>query len=359
MVTLIRAKDPEGNKAEILCPSSFSLKIWLNTSSITDTIDFILPILQENFDFTIQKTQPPLYTQNKKYMEKKLDEAIVFNVQQIDGEISLNDSITAYFSHLRKEESSPSPWLFHDLNYGSNIEIVHFVHESHTQLEIFQKFLKQATQIISQVLQSAKVYRVNLKRTGMRCFAPVCPLVSDDIHIVLTTHAEVEQNYENPEVFWQAGWSSVDEFGDQILLARGLDLVGEIEFKRQIYPHQWDLARAAKPGLCKYYTPNPRPEELFLLREAPEILNQVGYSDEHQFIEYACVPSEHHISPYEIYLLRQLVKKGQLEDGSPLKQVRVSFPNRTWAEQEKRPLLDNGIDVLYLDKMGNDCYLKD
>jgi hypothetical protein len=51
----------------------------------------------------------------------------------------------------------------------------------------------------------------------------------------------------------------------------------------------------------------------------------------------------------EIDELRKLARRPQLRDGQPLDAVNVIWPERWMALSERRPLLDVGAKVLYLD----------
>lgn len=115
------------------------------------------------------------------------------------------------------------------------------------------------------------------------------------------------------------------------------------------------MARAAKAGLVKYYNPEiqPEEEELFFAGEAR--LSLVGFLQQEQMVEFTCcVESEEHIQGWEIYELYQWIQEGALLDGTEIKGIRVVFPDQQMAEQEKRPLLDIGTKVIYLNYLSED-----
>jgi hypothetical protein len=65
-------------------------------------------------------------------------------------------------------------------------------------------------------------------------------------------------------------------------------------------------------------------------------------------VEFSCsVEPDEHIRGYEIYYLRELVRRKQSRDGTPITSVRVVFYEQEMAEREKRPLLDVGVHVYY------------
>lgn len=67
-----------------------------------------------------------------------------------------------------------------------------------------------------------------------------------------------------------------------------------------------------------------------------------------------CVESDEHIQGWEIYELRQWIIEGTLQDATEIKGIRVVFPDQQMAEQEKRPLLDIGAKVIYLNSLSED-----
>ena len=183
---------------------------------------------------------------------------------------------------------------------------------------------------------------------GAKCL-PKVPLVSDRSHVVLTTEAQVQTAYDQPEVFWDAGWSSIEQAGEARLLLRATNITSSVDFLRAVLPHQWALARAAKPKQTRYYLPNPLPAEETILNSGEQALNIYGYNDELKRIEYTCyLERDVHIGGWEILGLMELLRKGTLPDGLPVEQARVLFYERWMAEQEKRPLLDIGAQVSYI-----------
>ncbi len=92
-------------------------------------------------------------------------------------------------------------------------------------------------------------------------------------------------------------------------------------------------------------------------------MRTVGYDATTKTMEFtAFVEPDRHITPHEIFMLRDIVEIKEFDDDGellPVETVRVVFPNLEMAEQEKRPLIDSGAVVIYLDFNGKDMQLKD
>ena len=192
---------------------------------------------------------------------------------------------------------------------------------------------------------------------GASCL-PKVPLTGDRSHLVLTTQAKVEAAYDQPNLFWNAGWARTEQVGQAHLLQRAMDVTSSAEYLRQVQPHQWALARAAKPKLTRYYLPNPLPAEKPILNGSEQTLHAYGYHDGLQRVEYTCLlETGAHVGGWEILGLYQLLREGKLPDGSPVNRARVLFYEQWMAEQEKRPLLDIGAQVAYIAAGGQEIEL--
>jgi hypothetical protein len=192
---------------------------------------------------------------------------------------------------------------------------------------------------------------------GAKCL-PKTPLVGDRSHVVITTQASVEAAYDKPAVFWSAGWSHVEQTGDAYLLQRAMDTTCSVDYLRAVLPHQWALARGAKPKQTRYYLPNPLPEETPILNSGEQMLHAYGYHSELARMEYTCyLEKEAHVGGWEILGLYQLLREGKLPDGSPVSNARVLFYEQWMAGQEKRPLLDIGAQVAYIASDGKELEL--
>jgi hypothetical protein len=68
----------------------------------------------------------------------------------------------------------------------------------------------------------------------------------------------------------------------------------------------------------------------------------------------SCVlPAGAHIPGWQITRLFELIEKKQVPDGRPLDALRIVFLRRAEAEQEKRPLLDIGVQVYWQSDTGD------
>lgn len=193
--------------------------------------------------------------------------------------------------------------------------------------------------------------RVTWRGGGAECL-PEVPIAGMRDQLVVTSETEVNAAYERPDVFWNAWDASVD-YGDKVLLTRALEVNDSVQLLQRLIAPQWEMARAARPGLCKYFNPIVEPEErdLYLAGESP--LEDVGYLTDEKLAEMSCVlPPGEHIPGWQIHTLLQRLEKRELADGRPLEAIRVVFFTREMAEQEKRPLLDIGVRVYFQDISG-------
>jgi len=187
---------------------------------------------------------------------------------------------------------------------------------------------------------------------GATCI-PYSPLVGHNSHVTLTTGHEVAAHYDAPDIFWDSGWESVEEFGARRLLLRGMDAPAGPEYLKRIIGQQWRLARAARPRQTRYALPQPEPEELAIFRAGESQLEAVGYVAAERTAEYSCAMARGDSIPgWEIYELWDLLQEGKLSDGRPLDAIRVVFLEEWAARAEKRPLLDIGCRVFHYDGDG-------
>lgn len=177
---------------------------------------------------------------------------------------------------------------------------------------------------------------------------PDVPLVRGTSYGGLFTVAEVVEDYDDPQAFWDAGWSSIEDLGTVRIAVRALDAVSAPDYLRAVEPHQRALARAAKPGRTTYYDGRVSGEELAVYEATPRHL-QASYSSADQALVLTAVlePGQH-IAGQEIDGIFRTLGGKKLPDGRPLKEVRVVFSDETAARTEKRPLLDVGARVFHL-----------
>jgi hypothetical protein len=194
---------------------------------------------------------------------------------------------------------------------------------------------------------------VSIQGAGALCL-PEVPIALMRTYMVSCSAVDVATTYESAEAFWQSGWTAVEWFGDRAMLERAIHAVDTIAFLQQVIEQQWALARAAKPGLCRYYAPQVLPEEREYYHSGAPALNVVGYADAEATVELACAlkpPS--HVQGWEIFDLHNLLQVGALPDGRPVQGIRVVFLHKDTAVTERRPLLDIGARIFYYDTDGH------
>jgi hypothetical protein len=274
----------------------------------------------------------------------------------LNGKFILDENIVIY---ITKNKSKINYW---------DLEIVLFIQESHRYQSLIY-FLDKTTKLSWQLLQTGKVHTAKIQRTelyptptgGISSLAPNPPLLGNKDYLVVTTQAEIEQNYDFPEVFLNLNWVSVFHYGEQIIFARNLGTVENTEFKRRVYKEQWQLAYASKPKLTQYFYP---PHEALghdpnYASFDPNLRKLCGYEDQYlyeteyltdeEIIEFSCqVESEYNIQHWEIYEIYNLIKEGKNLEGKITKDVRIIFSSQSMAERNKRPLLDIGAQVFFM-----------
>lgn len=188
---------------------------------------------------------------------------------------------------------------------------------------------------------------------GAQCL-PNAPLASSRSQLLVTTEADVAYFYDDPDIFWQ-GWDAIEAHGKRRLLLRALAATSGHEYLAAVRDQQWALARAAKAGQNEIYAPRVLPEEKKIFAAGEARLEGVGYLSDRKLVEYSCyVENDEHIQGWEIYQLKEIVDQRRLSDGREVETVRVVFFSQAMAEREKRPLLDFGVKVYYMDAAGND-----
>jgi len=221
--------------------------------------------------------------------------------------------------------------------------------------ERVRRSLASRVAVVRALIKTCPVVRAHVDRSA-QVFAPAPPHAVPGHVLFIANKTEIERDYSDPSVYWNA-WEQATELGDgRVLLSRALSVVDEVEYKRLTYPSAWAMARAARAGLTHYAHHQANEltvgeQELF--NSGEPTLTQVGYHPDEQWIEFtAMVPDGAHVLPREIFLLDDLVASRRLPDGRPLQSVRVTFPNRAKAEQDAGPLRDIGVTVQYFSDRG-------
>jgi hypothetical protein len=188
----------------------------------------------------------------------------------------------------------------------------------------------------------AEIYRTDSDANGY----PHVPLLRKR-HLFATT-SKLEDYFEDTAACRACPDVSIETVGKYLLIVRALDAISDEDFLRASVSQCWQFARAARPGVVTYGEP-PEIVHLDIYRTAPRRLQPVGYAD--GLAEYACyLEPDEHVAGWEIDGIAGSLKDGQLADGRALHTVRVAFANRNQAEREKRPLLDCGIKVVFMEQ---------
>jgi hypothetical protein len=211
-------------------------------------------------------------------------------------------------------------------------------------------------------------------------FPPMPPLARCN-HIVTVTESEVADAYDDPGAFWQC-WDQIEQVGDLRVCIRGLRDLDDEAWLARTFESTMHLARIAKPRRTMYFPPWHGPQSAAFApwweygdiiadeRAGYPALSFVGYDPRSRTIEYAgfCTttdiakgcPDPRHVLIREIHEVRALVKHKKDREGRPVDTVRIVFAEEWMARRERRPLLDVGARVFFMDrKTGSDVEIKD
>jgi len=199
----------------------------------------------------------------------------------------------------------------------------------------------------------------------MSSFVPEPPIAGAN-HLVITTDAEIAAAYDDPSLFWKV-WDEVKPLGSFKLCTRAMNVIDEAHWLAYTFESTMMLVRNAKPKLTVYNTPYWKPEfaawwEFGNYEEEKggnPALAPIGYDEDdghYHFLGFITnTPLEaggsepRHVLIREIYMVRKLARGKKDPTGRPIKGVKVRFPEKWMAEQEKRPLLDGQARVFYGD----------
>lgn len=194
---------------------------------------------------------------------------------------------------------------------------------------------------------------VSWQGAGALC-GPLVPIAGLRTHLVSATEDEVRDAYDAPDRFWKSGWTTDTRGAGGVLLTRAMDARDSAEFLRAILPQQWELARAAKPGRTVYGGARVEAGEAEVFRAGAAVLDLVGYDAAAAEAEYshALRGGKARVPGWQIFEILDLIHAAALDDGRPVRGVRVVFLHADAAHAEKRPLLDIGARVLAYDEAG-------
>ena len=216
--------------------------------------------------------------------------------------------------------------------------------------------VQSSAEFLRQLLRNARPRNGSARRQGGGAKQlPDVPLVSPTCFATIVDRSSVEEAYSDSTRFWQSGWDKIEVFGAHRLCTRATSAADGAEFLRQVQDQQRELARIANPFRSIYGGADlTDPAEAVVYRMKPPRLRVTGYLVEEQSLALTCSVSPHeHIEGWEIDDLRTKLEKQQIDDGRPLRSVRIYFPDEASLQREKRPILDIGAEVYFLDSTGD------
>jgi hypothetical protein len=208
-------------------------------------------------------------------------------------------------------------------------------------------------------------------------FVPEPPLARAN-HVVTTTEAQVAERYDDPGAFFSM-WDRIEKVGDVRVCIRGLDCLKVHDWLGKTFESTMELARIAKPKLTYYNTPHVHKsfaawwEYGDLISEEKAgypALTLTGYDPRTRTLEFAGYvtntplerggPDPRNVLIREIHEVRWIVRTEKDRAGNPVDCVRIVFLEEWMARRERRPLLDVGARVFFMDrKTGNDIEITD
>lgn len=157
----------------------------------------------------------------------------------------------------------------------------------------------------------------------------------------------VESYYPSVDAY-VAAFDGHHRIAESVVCFRGL---GTTDVPAALFTSNWRLARISAPGSTEpLWVVDPRTDgERTRVEAEPGRLHWNGYNETEQ--AHAYTVGQGRLAAREVVLLGTLIRRGT--DGErPVRSVRVHFFDRADAEREARPLLDSGVEVLYLDEDG-------
>lgn len=189
------------------------------------------------------------------------------------------------------------------------------------------------------------------RQAGGRCL-PDVPLAGSAAHLVVCSVPEIERAFVDPEAFERA-WDRVETHDGIRLCLRGLDAITNPAFLAHILPGQMALARAARPGLTRFYQPHFEPGERELLESGEPTLSGVGYDAGRQIYEFAGhIPGRVELRSIDLSLVWAIASSGEVPGGGPVREVRAVFMDEAQASRAAKLLQEAGAVVYWEDDRG-------
>jgi hypothetical protein len=114
------------------------------------------------------------------------------------------------------------------------------------------------------------------------------------------------------------------------------------------------MARTARPGLTRFYSPQFEPGELELLEAGEPTLTGVGSYGPEQVYEFdGHTPPGTDLRCIDLLMAAKLASAGQVEGGGPVREVRVVFMDSEQATRSAKLLSEAGAAVYWEDSQGH------
>ena len=350
-------------------PDSFELEVRLKANNLYELCQLCLPIIKEVGLPSIKKWRIPSDDDPRlEGLEERLIE-LRKQIETADEDEYGNEEIP-YLSRFVLEEGTQyrrgdnivlrlSYYDDRESYWAGKCGLDLYIKKHHT-IEDIQKFVDCAVNFTRKLIERASVYYLDLTRGSLDSLTSNMA-VKDRLQMIFVTQKQIEERFDHPEVFWNAGWDIKEQYGDRYLLGRCLDMhkyFDDYSYLAHILLDQWNMVRASKPGWTKFYHAQPEESELFYSGEPR--LNLSNYREESKTLEYSCdLKEEENIQGWEIFKIWIILNKGEMKDGKEVKSVRVVFVDKEKAEQEKRPLLEAGVKVIYMKEKGEDVEIRE
>ena len=329
-------------------PDVISLLIRSNNEQLSDWVEVILNAYKNSALPAISVWAVPANAKRKKTSTTDVLTKLSYpNSQNIEFDSIAFESNDIIFGSLYHPYKS-TEWEF-TLNIQVNKKITDDV----------PHILKKTNQIVRTVIEHKSFLNANIsfKSAGANCM-PVVPIAKMKTFLVTTTHEEVNLCYTNPKEFWDSGWDKVEWMNGYAILERAMNTKNTTDYLEKAIPHQDNLMRIAKAGLCKFGFPAVLPSEEKIYFAGTPTLQIVGYDAINQEVEFSCpFKPPRQVLVREIFNIYKILRTKALPDGQAVKSIRIVFLYEQMAQEEKRPLLDVGAKVLYYDQNGILCEL--
>ena len=348
-------------------PGSFELEVRLKANNLYELCQLCLPIINEVGLPDIKKWRIP---SDDIPQSEGLRERLIELRKQIQTADQYEDEELPYISHFILEEHQNNKYdcnmilrvCYYDdrESYCAGRCGLHLYIKKHHTIEDIQKFVNCAVNFARKLIERASIHYLDLTRGSLDSLTPNM-LVRDRRQMIFVTQKQIESRFDRPGVFWNAGWDIKEQYGDHFLLGRCLNMhkyFDDYSYLSHILLDQWNMVRASKPGWTKFYHAQPEESELFYSGEPR--LNLANYSEKSKTVEYSCdVKEDQYIQGWEIFKIWIMLNKGQMKDGKEVKSVRVVFVDKETAEREKRPLLEAGAKVIYMNEKREEVEIRE